>query len=263
MPDALIEDPADPRLDDYRRLTDTPHRRAYEQQHGVFVAEGPKVVRQLLTSSYHVRSVVVTPRRAPELADVLASAAAPVHHVPSEVLDAVVGFRLSRGAIAAGVRSAPPAAGTLLAGARRVVVLEECNDHDNLGSVFRSARAFGADAVLLGPRCVDPLYRRTVRVSMGHVLHVPHAFVDALPQGLGVVHDAGIETVALTPDPAVATIAAIPRDRPLALLLGAEGPGLGSDTCAAAHHRARIPIASDVDSLNVAVAAAVALHALA
>lgn len=258
----LVTDPADPRLDDYRALTDAALRKRYENQHGVFIAEGPNVVRRLLESSYRVRSVLVAPQRAAALADDLASLDVPVLVAERDVIDAVVRFRLHQGVIACGERPAPEPAARCLDGARRVAVLEAMNDHENMGVVFRSARAFGVDAVLLGPGSADPLYRRCVRVSMGHVLHVPHARVAALPAGLAPLRTAGFRLLALTPGPDAVPIDDVVADGPVALLLGAEGPGLSDAALAAADVHVRIPIDPAVDSLNVAAAAAIAFHVL-
>jgi tRNA G18 (ribose-2'-O)-methylase SpoU len=178
------------------------------------------------------------------------------------VLYALVAFRAHQGALACGTRLPLRDAADVVRGTRRVLVLDAMNDHENMGAIFRTARALGVDGVLLGPRSADPLYRRSVRVSMGHVLHVPHAPMPALPGALDLLRDAGLTTVALTPDPTAPTIDEVDRDVPLALLLGAEGPGLDADAMAAADVRARIPMAGGVDSLNVAATAAVALHAL-
>ena len=180
-----------------------------------------------------------------------------------------MGFRLHRGVVACASRVTPVDAAGLLDSAQRLLVIEGVNDHENLGGLFRNAAAFGVDAVLLDPSTADPLYRRSVRVSLGHVLRVPFARLEPWPAALELLHTAGIETVALTPDPAATPIAELAaelaaRDRPtpLALLVGAEGPGLTAATRQASARRVRIPMAAGVDSLNVATAAAVALHAL-
>jgi tRNA G18 (ribose-2'-O)-methylase SpoU len=180
----------------------------------------------------------------------------PVFAVDKWVLSTIVGFRVTRGVLASADRPAPVDPVAVVASARRVAVLEGLNDFENLGSLFRNAAAFGVEAVLLDARCADPLYRRSVRVSMGHVLRVPFAVTDSWTSVLD-----GFTTLALTPGGSVPL-----RDVPLpprwAVLLGAEGPGLSSATLAAADVRVRIPMASGVDSLNVATAAAVAFHAI-
>jgi tRNA G18 (ribose-2'-O)-methylase SpoU len=257
-----VEDVDDPRVADYRTLRDTELRKRYENQRGVFIAEGPNVVRELLASAYPTRSVLLDERRWDEFEPVLAGHDVEVLLTTRERLDAIVAFPLHQGVIACGGRRPVPDPDQVVAGADRVLVLDAMNDHENMGAVFRTARALGVDAVLLAPHCADPLYRRCVRVSMGHVLHVPHARLPALPAGYDVLGAAGLTTVAVTPDPAAPTVDTIEADRPLALVLGAEGPGLAVEAMAAADHRARIPIDPAVDSLNVAMAAGIALHAL-
>ena len=262
-----ISDPADPRLGDYAALTDAALRKRYEHQHGVLIAEGPNPVRELLASRYPVRSLLVAEQRLASLDELLAEgdgAPAPVYVVPQEVLEEVVRFRLHQGVLACGERLPLPAAGDVVADARRVLVLEGLNDHENLGTLFRTARALATDAVLLGPGCADPLYRRSVRVSMGHVLHVPFARTGPIGAALAQFRAAGFTVLALTPDPSAIDLdeAADLRARPLALLLGAEGPGLTPEAVAGADRMVRIPMAGDVDSLNVAAAGAIACHAL-
>ena len=258
-----IDDVEDPRVADYRTLRDTELRKRYENQHGVFIAEGPNVVRELLASRYRTRSVLLDEARLDEFGPVLDGREVEVLVTSRDLLYEIVAFRLHQGVIACGDRVAPAAAEDVVAGADRVLVLDAMNDHENMGALFRTARALGVDGVLLGPRSADPLYRRCVRVSMGHVLHVPPAPLAAFTDGGSrLLRDAGLTTIALTPDPAAPPIEEVDTTRPLALLLGAEGPGLGQDVQAAADVRARIPIAPEVDSLNVAAAAAIALHAL-
>lgn len=259
-----IDDPDDPRLADYAALTDAALRKRYEHQQGVLIAEGPAPVRALVASPYPLRSVLLAEDRLEAMADVLAAAAAPVYVVPQTVLEAVVRFRLHQGVLACGGRRPTPGVRDVLAGAQRLLVLEGLNDHENLGALFRSARALGIDAVLLGPGCADPLYRRSVRVSMGHVLHVPFARATSTEALLADLHADGVVTVALTPAEDAVELGALDLPPgPVALLLGAEGPGLSVAALAGASHRVRIPIAAEVDSLNVAAAGAIACYALA
>lgn len=257
-----ITEADDPRVADYRTLRDAELRKRYEHQAGVFIAEGPNVVRELVRSRHPTRSLLVDPRRAEELHPHVAHLDVPVYVVQRPLLYEIVAFRMHQGALACGGRLPPRPAHLVIAGADRVLVLDAMNDHENMGALFRVARALGVDGVLLGPHCADPLYRRSVRVSMGHVLHVPHATAAALTAGLDDLRAAGLATVALTPDPGAVTIDQVDPDQPLALLLGAEGPGLPEATLAAADLRVRIPMAPDVDSLNVTASAAIALHAL-
>jgi tRNA G18 (ribose-2'-O)-methylase SpoU len=251
-------DPADPRLDDYRGLTDPAGRVAYERVNGILVVEGGLAIGQLLASAYEVRSLLVTPAMRARLP---AEIAAPVHVASREVMHAVCGFDVHRGALAIAARPAPVDPASVLAGAATVLLLERVNDYDNVGSIFRNARALGADAVLLDSETCDPLYRRAVRGSLGHVLHMPFARVPSVPEGLDLLQRNGFTTYALSP--AGDDVGAVPRPDRLALLLGAEGPGLRPETLAAADRRVRVPMRPGVDSLNVATAAAVALHRLA
>ena len=261
-----VDDPADGRLADYVGLTDPDLRRRREQpgrgDGGFFIAEGLVVIRHLLRSPYRVRSLLLTPRRLGVLAGDLEGVGAPVYVGTQEVVDAVSGFHLHRGALASAHRRPLPDAAGLAAGARRVVVTEGVGDHENLGALFRNAAAFGAGAVVLDPASADPLYRRAIRVSMGHVLRVPFARARRWPGVLADLRGLGFEVIALTPGPDAEDLATVaPRARQ-ALVVGAEGGGLSAAAVAAADRRVRIPMAPGVDSLNVATAAAVALYRL-
>jgi tRNA G18 (ribose-2'-O)-methylase SpoU len=262
-----ITDPDDSRLDDFRHLRDAELRRRKE---ATFIAEGVLVIRQLLQSTYPVRSLLVTAARLEQLAPDLERLAGPdrtvVTYVASPaILEAIAGFDVHRGALASAARLPLPSPTRLLAGARLVVVAEGINDHENLGALFRNAAAFGVDAVLLCPRCADPLYRRSIRVSLGHVLHLPFARLEPWPDGLESVTAAGLRLVALTPDRDAVPVDRVPNAdaAPVAVLVGAEGPGLSGEARAAAGLVARIPMHRSVDSLNVATATAIALHRLA
>ena len=252
-----IERPDDPRLGDYVALPDPAARRRLERDE-LFVAEGVTAIRRLLTSRHQLRSVLVTPHALARFAGALDAVPCPVYVAPRDVLAATVGFDLHRGAIAAADRRPLPSLHEVGATSRSIGVLEGLNDPENLGAIARSARAFGIDALVLDPRCIDPYYRRTVRVSMGEILHLAVARAPSWPGDLEVLHAAGFETWALTPDPAAEPLWAQQPPPRLALLLGAEGPGLSPAAMAAATRRVRIPIAPDVDSLNVGHAAAVA-----
>lgn len=257
-----ITDPADERLADYRQLRDPAARRRIEGDE-LFIAEGPLAIERLLESSHPVRSLLLSEdkyeRMAPRLGQLVTP---PVVFVTSRpLLGEIVGFDLHRGAIAAAGRLPLPSLGELLRGARRVAVLEGLNDPENLGAVARSARALGVDALVLDPTCIDPYARRTVRVSMGEILLLPFTRVAAgeWPAGaLAAIGDAGFETWALTPAADADDIWELPVPERLALVLGAEGPGLSGPVMAGAGRRVRIPISPEVDSLNVGAAAAVA-----
>ena len=257
---ATIEDPHDPRLDDFRDLSDADVR---PDRRGVVMAEGVSVVQRLLASPYPVRAVVAVPAKLAALADALRDFAGPVYAVDKWVLSAAVGFRVTRGVLASADRTPPPDLPALLARARRLVVLESLNDFENIGSLFRNAAAFGVDAVLLDPQTADPLYRRSVRVSMGYALRIPFAVLPgAWPASLSSLREAGFQVLALTPAGDTVLQQLTPPVK-WAVLVGAEGPGLSEPALASADRRVRIPMAADVDSLNVATAAAVAFAHLA
>ena len=259
-----ITDPTDDRLADYTALTDAHLRKLYERRAGVLIAEGPNPVRALVASPYPVRSLLLAEERVEQLADVAAAIDAPVFVVTRDLLYEVVRFKLHQGVLACGGRLPPADPAEIVTGTDRVALLEGLNDHENLGTLFRSARGLGVGGMLLGPGCADPLYRRTVRTSMGHVLHLPHARVGHLDVAFGVLRAAGFTTVALTPDADAADLRDVEvADHPrIAVLVGAEGPGLTDDALARSDVRVRIHMDSGVDSLNVATAAAIAFHAL-
>jgi tRNA G18 (ribose-2'-O)-methylase SpoU len=261
-----VTDPADPRLGDYTALNDPALRKRYEHQHGVFIAEGPNVVRELLASRFPTRSVLVAEEHLDGVHADLDGLPdeVPVYVVARDLLYEVVRFKLHQGVLGCGDRLPAPEPDTVVAGARTVAVLEGLNDHENLGTLFRSARGLGVDAVLLAPGCADPLYRRSVRVSMGHVLHVPFARIPQLGLALPWLHDHGFATVALTPREDATDLEATARPaRRIAVLLGAEGPGLSEEAIAGASHAVRIAMQHGVDSINVAAAGAIAFYALA
>lgn len=262
-----ISDAADPRLADYVDLTDVALRRRTEPQHGLYIAESEKVIRRALAAGHRPRSLLMASRWRTDLADVIATVeldGVPVYVAPAEVIAARTGFHLHRGALAAMHRPALPAVSDVIGGARRVVVLEDVVDHTNVGAIIRSVAGLGADAVLVSPRCADPLYRRAIRVSMGTVFQVPWTRIDPWPDGIEMLRDAGLVVAALAlADESVALddLAADLPDR-LALVLGTEGDGLSRRTVSAADLTVRIPMAGGVDSLNVAAAGAVAMWAL-
>jgi tRNA G18 (ribose-2'-O)-methylase SpoU len=251
-------------LDDYRELRDPARRRDVERRRGFFVVEGRYALEALLASPYAIRSVLVSEPKA-GMIRTLVDGRAPVLVVPAAEMAALTGFDFHRGVLASAGRLPLPAVDDLLAAARTVAVLEGVNDHENLGALFRNAAAFGVDAVLLDPTTADPLYRRSVRVSAGHVLRVPWTRLEDWPVGLDTLRSRGFGVVALTPAAGAERIDRFVRDLPdrVALLLGAEGPGLSAAALARVDRRVRIPIAAGVDSLNVATAAAVAFHAVA
>jgi tRNA G18 (ribose-2'-O)-methylase SpoU len=268
-----VTDRDDPRLTDYVGLTDVALRLRVEAANGLYIAESSTVVARALRAGHRPRSVLIAPRWLPELEAVLADLpgddAVPVYLADEPVLEAITGFHVHRGALAAMHRPAlRPVADVLAgardgAGARRVAVLEDVVDHTNVGAAFRSAAALGVDAVLVTPRCADPLYRRSVRVSMGTVFQVPWTRIDPWPEGVATLRDAGFVTASLALSDDAITLDELVADPPerLALVLGAEGHGLKPATVAAGDLTVRIPMAGGVDSLNVAAAAAVAFWA--
>ena len=262
-----ISDPQDPRVHDYTDLTDLALRTRREPAEGLYLAESEKVIRRALQAGHRPRSYLMAERWLTDLADLVAEAEAegvPVYVGEPDVLRALTGFHLHRGALAAMHRPAPVDPEALVRTARRVAVLEDVVDHTNVGAMFRSAAALSVDAVLVTPRCADPLYRRSVRVSMGTVFQVPWARIDPWPQGISLLRSAGftVAALALAADAvSLDDLAADPPDR-LALVLGTEGHGLAEATVRAADLAVRIPMSGGVDSLNVAAASAVAFWAL-
>jgi tRNA G18 (ribose-2'-O)-methylase SpoU len=262
-----VRDVGDPRVADFVGLTDVALRSRREPELGLYLAESEKVVRRALGAGHQPRALLLSDRWLGPLAGLVRdvrSLGGSVLVGPEPVLAAVTGFHVHRGAIASMQRPALPDATRLLAGAHRVVVLEDVVDHTNVGAIFRSAAGIGADAVLVSPRCADPLYRRAVRVSMGTVFQVPWARLELWPAGLDVLRRNGFTVAALALTPDAVDLDALAADPPsrLALVLGTEGEGLAARTVEACDLAVRIPMAGGVDSLNVAAAAAVALWAV-
>ncbi len=258
-----IGDPADPRVDDFRDLNSVDRRPDLPSGKGLVIAEGVLVVQRMLASRFIPRALLGTDRRLGELAADLHRTDAPFYRATAEVMAEVVGFHLNRGVLAAAVRPPELTVAEVLDGARTVAVLEGVNDHENLGSVFRNAAGLGVDAIVFGSGCADPLYRRAVRVSMGHALLVPYAWAAQWPSELKVLRDCGFRLLAMTPDPVASTLAdamaAVATER-VAILVGAEGPGLTETVMRGSDMRVRIPMSRGTDSLNVATAAALAFY---
>lgn len=256
-----ITDADDPRLSDYRALTDVELRTRFEAPHGLFIAEGELVLRRAFTAGYQPRSILVETKRLAQVADL----PEPIYTADEDMLQRLTGFHVHRGVLASFHRLPLLDPVDVLAGAQRVVVLEDLVNHTNLGAVFRSAAALGIDAVLLSPSCADPLYRRSVRVSMGEVFAVPYARLAPWPRALEtMVAAAGFTVLAFTPAPDAVSIKELTpaqRLRP-ALVLGTEGSGLSASAMKAAQARVVIPMRRGVDSLNVGAAAAIAFWEL-
>ncbi|MGB3286180.1 TrmH family RNA methyltransferase [Mycolicibacter algericus] len=259
-----IDDPRDSRLDDFRDLNSVDRRPDLPTGKGLVIAEGVLVVQRMLVSRYSPRALLGTDRRLVELADDLAVVPdVPYYRVSAEVMAEVVGFHLNRGVLAAASRVPEPTVTDVVADARTIAVLEGVNDHENLGSIFRNGAGLGVDAVVFGSGCADPLYRRAVRVSMGHALLVPFARSADWPADLAMLRDRGFRLLAMTPDPradALSTAMAKVHDDPVAVLVGAEGPGLSEQAMRVSDLRVRIPMSRGTDSLNVATAAALAFY---
>jgi tRNA G18 (ribose-2'-O)-methylase SpoU len=280
-----VADAADPRLRDFVRLRDVHLRKSLEAAHGLFIAEGEKVIRRAVAAGHPVRAFLMAERWVASLADVLDGVDAPAYVVDDVTAEAVTGFAVHRGALAAMERLPLPAVADVIGdviagitataagaqrhpgGACRVLVLEDLIDHGNVGAIFRCAAALGVRAVILSPRCADPLYRRAVKVSMGAVFAVPYARMTNWYDGLADLRGAGFKLLALTPDQSAVPLDGAPMVDRVALLLGTEGDGLSSRWLHEADEAVCIPMSADamalgVDSLNVVAAAAIACHAL-
>lgn len=264
VPVIELHDWRDPRVADYTQLTDVALRRRREPERGMYIAESSTVIRRAVAAGHQPRSFLMAPRWLDGLTEVIDQMPeVPVYVAPEDVLEQLTGFHLHRGALAAMHRPALEPVSQVVADARRVAILENIVDHTNVGAAFRSAAALGVDAVLVTPRCADPLYRRSVRVSMGTVFQVPWTRIDPWPAGIADLRGWGFVTAALALGEDAVTldeVAANPPQR-LAWVLGTEGDGLSRATQEAADLRVQIPMAGGVDSLNVAAAAAVAFWA--
>jgi tRNA G18 (ribose-2'-O)-methylase SpoU len=260
----VVDDANDPRLADYVRLREVSLRKLLETERGLFIAEGERVIRRAIEAGYRPRSFLLAERWLAGLADVTDRwPDAPVYLVSEQLAEIVSGFHVHRGALASLHREQRHSAADLLA-LHRLVVLEDIVDHTNIGAILRNAAGLGWDGALLAPRAADPLYRRSIKVSMGAVFSLPWARLTDWADAPALLRRSGFRTIALTPaadavDLEEARRSVVGADR-IAILLGAEGPGLTPEALAAADLRVRIPMATGVDSLNVATAAAVAFH---
>jgi tRNA G18 (ribose-2'-O)-methylase SpoU len=262
-----ISDPADERVRDYFTLTDVALRTRLEPVRGLYLAESEKVVRRSLAAGHRPRSFLMAQRWLTDLSDLVGRAESqgvPVYFAQPGVIEAMTGFHLHRGVLASMHRPELPAPAVLLKDASRVVILEDIVDHTNVGAVFRSAAALGVDAVLVTPRCADPLYRRAVRVSMGTVFQVPWTRIDPWPAGVEVLRDHGFTVAAFALGDGAISLDDLAADQPdrLAMIFGTEGDGLSRLAIRGADLIVKIPMAGGVDSLNMAAASAVAIWAL-
>jgi tRNA G18 (ribose-2'-O)-methylase SpoU len=258
-----VAEATDPRLADYASLTDVHLRRSLEAEHGLFIAEGEKVIRRAISAGYPARSMLVSQDKLATIEAVAAECAAPLYVLPADVAQQLTGYRVHRGALASMQRLPLPSPSAILTSASRIVVLEDIVDHANVGSVFRCAAALGFDAVLLAPRCADPLYRRAVKVSTGAVFALPYSRIEDWREGLIWLGEQGFRLLALTPAAAATPIDRIDKPEKLALLVGGEGDGLSPRWLSQADELVRIPMRAGIDSLNVASAAAIACYLLA
>ncbi|TSI17807.1 RNA methyltransferase [Brevibacterium aurantiacum] len=251
-------------LYDYTQLTDVALRSIREPAEGLFIAESSKIIRRAHAAGMVARSYLTSPKWLFDLADLIAANDAPIFIGTDAAVEALTGFHLHRGALAAMHRPEMADVGRLVAKARRIVVIEDVVDHTNVGAIFRSAAAFGVDAVLVTPRCADPLYRRSIRVSMGTVFQVPWTRIEAWPAGVDALRELGFHVAALALDEDSVAIREFAADAPerTAIVFGTEGDGLRRSTIAACDSTVMIPMSGGVDSLNVAAASAVACFAL-
>jgi tRNA G18 (ribose-2'-O)-methylase SpoU len=258
-----IDDPDDTRLDNFRDLNSLDRRPDLPSGKGLVIAEGVLVVQRMLASPFAPLAFLGTDRRLTELTPALAGNAAPFYRVSAEVMAAAIGFHLNRGVLAAARRIPERSVEQVADGAQTIAVLEGVNDHENLGSIFRNAAGLDVDAVVFGTGCADPLYRRAVRVSMGHALLVPYARAAEWPADLNTLRQMGFRLLAMTPASDSATLSAAMttmRGERVAILVGAEGPGLSHAALKASDQRVRVPMSRGTDSLNVATAAALAFY---
>lgn len=259
-----VGDGSHPLLGDYADLRDVALRRKLEPAGGLYIAESAKVIERALRAGHRPRSVLLQEQWLADLAPLLEPLDVPVFVASADAVERITGFSVHRGALASMHRPQLPTPEAVLEGARRVVVLEDVLDHTNVGAIFRAAAGLGADAVLITPRCADPLYRRSVRVSMGTVLQLPWTRIPWWPHGARPLRDAGFELAALALDDQAVDLRDYAARAPekVALLLGSEGDGLSRRAIAQADVVVTIPMLHGVDSLNVAAASAVALWAL-
>jgi tRNA G18 (ribose-2'-O)-methylase SpoU len=259
-----VDDPDDPRLADYRSLTDVALRTRIEPPNGLFIAEGALVIERALGAGYQLRSALMTPLWLDRTEACLQPSDAPVYVGSDALLKTLTGFHVHRGALASVHRREVPGFDAVIGSCRRLVVIEDIVSHTNLGAIFRAAAALGMDGVVLSPSSADPLYRRSVRVSMGAVFGVPYARAPRWPSALEDLRAGGFALLALTPASEAVALDAIqpdPAER-LAVVLGTEGAGLSVRAAELADTRVRIPMMAGIDSLNVAAAAAVAFWVL-
>ncbi len=253
-----LDDPRDERLRDYVDLRDVQLRQSVEHERGIYIAEGAKVIERAVAAGHTPKSLLLAPRWTETLAPVLDSTDAPAYLLDEKTIERVTGFHVHRGALAAMHRPPERAVSEVLARATRVLVAEDLVDHTNIGAIMRNVAALGFDAVLLSPRCADPLYRRSIKVAMGAVFSLPWARIDDWYGLPALLREHGFTTYAMTlADDAVPIDAVRPAERS-AVIVGSEGPGLSDHWQRESDHRVIIPMAAGIDSLNVAASTAIA-----
>jgi tRNA G18 (ribose-2'-O)-methylase SpoU len=259
-----IDDPDDPRLVDYRSLTDVALRSSIEAPHGLFIAEGAHVIERARAAGYSLRSALMTPDWLERTSPVLADSDAPIYLGSDATLRALTGFHVHRGALASVQRLPLRTLDEVVGSALRLAVVEDIVNHTNLGAIFRTAAALGIDGVVISPRAADPLYRRSVRVSMGAVFTVPYARAERWPDVVDDLRAAGIRTLALTPADGAVDLGELKvgTAERVAIVVGTEGDGLSKDVVARCDAAVRIPMSAGIDSLNVATAAGIAFWEL-
>jgi len=266
VPIVPVEDPGDSRLSDFVRLRDASLRRLLEPDQGLFIAEGAKVIRRAVQAGYQPRSFLLAERWLHGLADITSRwPDVPIYLVTEQLAEAVTGFHVHRGALASLHREQRHRLEDLLKG-DRVVVVEDVIDHTNVGAIIRNAAGLGWDGVILAPRAADPLYRRSIKVSMGAVFSLPWARLTDWAGAPGLLRQSGFRTVALTLTQDAVNLESVhaelgPSQR-VAILLGAEGGGLSTAWARGAEFRAKIPMSAGIDSLNVGAASAIACYVL-
>jgi tRNA G18 (ribose-2'-O)-methylase SpoU len=264
----VISDPEDPRLEIFQGLRDHVLRQRRERDDddtasGYFIAEGDVVVERAIRAGYRLQSIVIDGKRTKPFPDVITDEV-PVYACEPNVLERITGYHLHRGALACFHRRPVPTADEILDGVRTLLVCEGVSNPTNMGVILRCGAALGVEAFVLDPTCCDPLYRRSGRVSMGEAFALPYARLEQFPDGLGVLRERGFRMLALTPEADATDISELQlgSSEPVALFVGAEGPGLTAGTLEAVHERVRIPMSGTVDSINVGSAAAVAFFAV-
>jgi tRNA G18 (ribose-2'-O)-methylase SpoU len=250
-----IDTADDPRIADYAGL------RERKESSEFLIAETPIVVERLLTSPLEVRSFLFTPKAYERMESVVAGVDAPVYLAERDVMEGITGYDVHRGVLASADRPRPKGLLDVAVDAGRLVVLEGSNDHENIGAIARCARALGFDGLVLSPTCADPYYRRCIRVSMGEILHLPVTRCGLWPEGLDTLARLGFQLWALTPDADAESLFGMGMPAKVALVAGAEGPGLTAEARARTHYDVRIPMHHGVDSLNLSHALAIAMAA--